>query len=94
MRSTMYQYIKVDWIHSNPEDPVVLYSELDQEQWERRKVEVYASGVMDYADSHSATGTTRLSIEPIPPLEELSQEFKAQYLDATEFEQVWSMATN
>jgi len=37
-------YLKVKWIHSHPDAPVLLYSELDRERWEVRKVEVFRDG--------------------------------------------------
>ncbi|WP_409566395.1 DUF6881 domain-containing protein [Rhizobium leguminosarum] len=36
------KYIKVKWLHSSPDTPVLLYSELDSDMWEVRKVEAYA----------------------------------------------------
>src|SRR5262249_25192281 len=38
------EWIRVEWRHDSPDDPVVLYSELDAERWETRKVDVYADG--------------------------------------------------
>ncbi len=37
-------YIRVRWLHENPEAPVLVVSELDDHRWERRKVEVFADG--------------------------------------------------
>jgi hypothetical protein len=42
------KYVKVRWNHALPNEPVVLYSELDDQMWETRKVEVYADGRADF----------------------------------------------
>ncbi|WP_421996326.1 DUF6881 domain-containing protein [Reyranella sp.] len=38
------KYIKVRWRHCLPNEPVTLYSEIDEDRWERRKVYVFADG--------------------------------------------------
>ena len=45
------KYLFVRWKHPNPEDPTLLYSELNEDRWEVRKVEVYADGRLGYADN-------------------------------------------
>jgi len=37
--SELMKYIKVSWRHVHAEEPVLLYSELDDLHWETRKVE-------------------------------------------------------
>ena len=86
------QHIKVEWVHNHPDEPIVLYSELDEGRWEIRKVEVYADGTMDFADAEHSSGNTRLGSLPVPPLNELSNEFKPQVIAAAEFERTWSLA--
>lgn len=93
MSSGAFQYIRVDWIHTHADEPTVLYSELDMGRWEVRKVEVYANGTMDFADTDNSSGTTRLGSLPVPPFAELSSEFKPKVIDAAEFEHVWLIAT-
>ena len=84
-------HIKVNWIHSNPANPVTLYSEIDQEMWEVRKVEVFADGHRDFADANYRTGSTRLGIEPLPSFDEISSdpEFQLTMISAEEFETEW-----
>ena len=65
-------YIKVKWFHASPDDPVLLYSELDSERWEKRKVEVFRDGHCGYASANQATDSTRLGEEPIPSLAEIA----------------------
>lgn len=88
-------YIKVSWIHDFPNEPVELYMELDDESWERRKVEVYADGRCDFAYVLGRSGTTRLSECQIPPLSEiaLDPQFRPEIIPASTFEALWSTAT-
>jgi hypothetical protein len=34
-------YIKVLWIHKNKDEPIELYSELDEDRYETKKVEIF-----------------------------------------------------
>ena len=88
------KYVKVRWIHTSPDEPVMLYSELNEELWELRKVEVYADGRADFADREGRSGSTKLGIEPLPPLEEIAAdpEFEPVVISAEEFEAAWESA--
>jgi hypothetical protein len=49
---------------------------------------------MDFADHEERSGTTKLGIEPLPPLEEIADdpEFELMTIDAEEFEVTWKQA--
>jgi len=85
-------YIKVKWIHSHSDEPVWLYSELDEDRWETRKVEIFQDGTTGFAGPGEAAGTTKLSIEPLPTLEEIASDpqFVPQEVQRQEFEEVWA----
>jgi len=87
-------HLKVVWRHESDDDPVLLYSELDDERWELRKVEIYADGRMDRADADSQTGSTWLSVEPLPGIEEIREQepFEPEAISAVEFEAIWRAA--
>ena len=87
-------YLKVRWLQDSPDYPTLLYSELDADLWEVRKVDVYADGRMDFADGTEETGSTGLSTEPVPPIEEIAAipELEPAIVSAEEFEAVWKMA--
>lgn len=88
------KWIKVLWKHDQLEDPVVLLSEIDEDHWELRKIEIYADGRLGYADANREVGGTRLGIEPVPPLQEIAANdaFELQMLTEDEFEQAWRAA--
>jgi hypothetical protein len=88
-------YIKVVWKHSSQADPVLLYSELDSERWEVRKVEVFPDGKMSYAASNTSCGGTELGLIPVPPLGEINAnaEFEGRQITSAEFQSVWEQAT-
>jgi hypothetical protein len=91
----MMIYIKVRWKHDDPNDPILLYSEVDDERWEVRKVEVFSDGSSGYANSSTSRGMTFLSLEPIPTLSQIAAnpEFEPVAIAKDEFEAVWLKAT-
>jgi hypothetical protein len=46
-----FTYLECEWIHDFPDDPVLLYSELDRERWETRKVDLFRDGSKGWADA-------------------------------------------
>lgn len=85
-------YILVEWIHDLPDEPSLLLSELDEQQNEVRKIEIFPNGKVGYASSGIEVGGTRLSIEPIPDLSEIASDpqFKPRYISKEEFEKFWN----
>ena len=90
------KYLKVCWIHDLSTEPIEMFSELDNNFWELRKVEVFADGTATYADSNKSTGTSRLAEVPLPPIEEIAMDpqFIPMSISREEFERVWANATN
>src|SRR5262245_37022352 len=88
------RYQRVLWRHANPDYPVDLYSECDDEGWETRKVEVFADGSMTFADQQTSTGDTLLGEVPVPSIEEIARdpEFQPTTISKEEFEVVWQKA--
>jgi hypothetical protein len=72
----------------------MLYSELDAQRWETRKVEVFVDGRMTYADSTTESGDTALGTEPIPTLTQIAADpqFQPVEISKAEFESVWTKA--
>ena len=86
------KYIRCNWIHANREYPVILYSELDDANWETRKVEVYADGHCGFASEVESAGGTFLGLESVPPFEEINSdpEFECAEIQQAEFDEVWA----
>lgn len=86
------EYIKTQWIHSSPDYPVWLYSELDADRWEVRKVEIFADGQIGFASSTEHTGDTRLGDQRVPPIAQINAnaDFECNVIDKDEFERIWA----
>jgi len=85
------EYLKVEWLHSNDQYPILLFSELDEDRMEIRKVEQYRDGKVGFADHEGATCNTQLGIEPLPFIEDIAAdpEFLPTRITRKEFEEVW-----
>ncbi len=88
------EYIKVIWKHEPNEYPVAMYSELSQDRYENRKVEIFYDGQSCYAQDGKSTGPTALGELPVPPLKEISEDSQFDPITITkiEFEKVWDKA--
>jgi Domain of unknown function (DUF6881) len=88
------KYIRVEWHHSSPDNPIILYSEINDEGWEERKVEIFRDGPPGYASATEETRSTFLGLEPMPPISEIAADpqFEPREITKDEFEQVWSSA--
>lgn len=85
-------YLKVIWIHSFEDEPTELYSELDKNGWEVRKIEVYRDGSFGIATKEKSFGGTELSLEPLPNVEEIRKDpqFLPTEISKNEFEEIWN----
>ncbi len=88
------KYIHCLWVHTHPEEPVVLVSEVDIEWFECRKVEIWRSGRMGWADKTGSTEDTQLSTYSLKSLEEINSdpEFSAVEITKADFEIYWHLA--
>ncbi len=68
------QYVHCLWIHTYPEEPVVLVSEVDIKWFECRKVEMWRSGRFGWADKANSVGGTELSLYSLNSLEEINSD--------------------
>jgi hypothetical protein len=85
------QYIKCIWFHNSSEYPILLYSELDEERYESRKIEIYRNHRIGYATIDTKHNGTELGEAPVPETEEINRdiEFYAVQITREEFEIVW-----
>ena len=86
-----HSYIRVDWLHSSSDEPIELWSELNADREEVRKVESWADGRVGYASLDREAGGTRLGEGPVPPLREIAADpqFRPQTITQSEFEECW-----
>jgi hypothetical protein len=87
-------YLKVRWLHAHAADPVLLFSELDVDRYESRKIEVFADGRMGFAGEEGARAGTILGEQPVPPVSEIvaDPQFVVEPVDEREFEAAWRTA--
>jgi hypothetical protein len=62
------------WRHHFPDEPVLLYSELDDERWETRKVEIWRDGRVGLAGPDLEIDGTMLGFDVVPALDEIARE--------------------
>jgi hypothetical protein len=88
------RYVKTSWRHDFDDEPVLIYSELDEDSYETRKVEVFRDGRSEWSDENHQTDNIGLSEIPFPSATEISalSEFDVEEIASKEFEQVWEGA--
>jgi hypothetical protein len=86
-------YLRVHWKHAFPDEPRWLYSEVDDQRWERRKIEVFPDGRWGFADEHEEVGGSALGEATTLTLEQINAkpEFEAREIEQAEFEGLWTM---
>lgn len=86
------RHMQVRWLHSSPNDPIELWSEVDARREEIRKVELWADGRVGYAFGEVEAGGTRLGDGPIPSLDKIAAdpEFEPQAVSQSDFEECWA----
>jgi hypothetical protein len=73
-------------------DRFILYSELDDNRFEVRKVEVFRNRTCGYASAEGAFGGTQLGLLAMPELSEIAKDpqFEPVEIAQAEFETVWA----
>ncbi len=85
------RYMSIKWVHKDPGAPVQIYSEIGDDGYERRKVELYKNGRKGYADGNEEIGGTTLGMMPVPSLKEIAEQpgYEPKAIDAEEFQRIW-----
>lgn len=88
------RYLKVTWRHDLPDEPVALFSELDEANREVRKVEAFADGHYGFADTVENSVPTVLAELPLPPFDEIASDsqFHPEWITRSDFEKIWHRA--
>ncbi|MDQ0198242.1 DUF6881 domain-containing protein [Neobacillus ginsengisoli] len=86
------EYIYVEWIHNFIDDPVILISEIDENRFEKRKIEIYKNGKIGFAYNNVKVMGTRLSTEPMSSLNDISSDsqFSPKVITKDVFEKYWN----
>jgi len=84
-------HICIRWIHDSPDEPVWLFSELDDKGIEKRKVSFWGNGSHARAAEGIEVGDAALVREPFPNLSVLAKDpqFKVHEISPAAFELVW-----
>lgn len=80
-------HVKIEFTEAMPEEPILLYSELDEYRRELRKVEVFADGSHGYAEPTESAGGTRLGRTNLKT--SAAGAHTRTEIDAAQFEQIW-----
>jgi hypothetical protein len=89
---TDYRYIRVRWQHQNPDEPVDVWSELDAERFETRKLEICRDCRIGYASPDEESGGTRLGEVAVPPIGDIASDvqFEPEEVSKGAFENMWN----
>lgn len=85
---------------TTPEEgvPHIVYCEIDDSDYEVRKVGIYTDGSLGYATMDAEVGGVRLSDQETPSVEGINKSIyrlgKASSLSKEDFERIWSEYTN
>jgi hypothetical protein len=88
-------YVCGEWFHDFADEPCCIYSELDDERYETRKIEVFKDGTTTRASTEDLKrDPMALADQPIPSVEEVNAypEFHMEEISVTEFEDLWKSA--
>ncbi|MFZ5968241.1 MAG: DUF6881 domain-containing protein [Bacillota bacterium] len=86
------KYLMVGWFHNFSDEPITIYSEIDEQRNEVRKIELFKAGKIGYATEEVEFGGSGLSECPLPEIEEIAADpqFKPVEITKEEFEEVWN----
>nr|WP_213369438.1 hypothetical protein [Mesobacillus boroniphilus] len=86
------EYIYVEWIHDFTDEPIILISELDDNRYETRKIEIYKDGQVGFAYNDVEVLKTGLGIEPVPSIDQIASEseFSPKEITKEDFEKFWN----
>lgn len=95
-------WVKIEWRHTSENQPFLIYMELTARGLNKRKVELYKSGVIGFADEYHSVNGSILNEGVFPPVDEynrLNKEaeqvygskdyLKAFEVKKEEFERIW-----
>ncbi|MGC7097261.1 DUF6881 domain-containing protein [Amycolatopsis lurida] len=87
-------YVRVKWKHDSDDDPVWYLSELDEDGYETRKIQIYRDGRSEWADGNHETDSVGLAEIAFPGVDVVNAmpDFDAEEITAAEFGLAWRNA--
>ena len=84
-------FVKVKWHHDFEDEPVEIFSEVDNKGWVLRCLELFPDKSWGYSDGVVSALGTQLAKEPLPTLSEIAQDpqFVPEKITKEEFEELW-----
>jgi len=91
------KYIKIHWNHSFIDEPELIYSKINGERYEVKKVEIFKNG--NYIIYSKDVNSDRLAEGKYPQLEELNfkeelESMQAIEISEKEFNEIWKKYIN
>ena len=92
-------YERLEWIRDYENEPHFINSELDDERYEARKIELFAAGrIVEVSEDRPERGSTGLVVLPVPGIEEVNaireEEFLTEEIGAAAFDDLWKPTIN
>ncbi|MBQ9873354.1 MAG: hypothetical protein IJM30_02730 [Thermoguttaceae bacterium] len=93
-RPPRVDYSSCFWFHDNPNDPMLMYSELDEERWETRRLEIYPTGKVArlQGDDDMLADVPLSDVDDLNELNDCS-EFWNEAISKEYFELLWETKT-
>ena len=81
------------WTHTSQDDPILIYSEINSDRLETRKVEYFVGGAVGLASRKFEKGRTKLGSEPTPAVAKINEDsqFEAEEISDDEFNSIWDV---
>ncbi|MBD5473298.1 MAG: hypothetical protein HDR20_10555 [Lachnospiraceae bacterium] len=88
----MMEYILLEWFHDIEDEPYLIYSEIDYQRYETRKIEVFKNGTCLKCGEEILNSPIELADIAFPEnIDEINRDkqFYAKYITKKEFEKIW-----
>ena len=86
------EYILLEWFHDIENEPYIIYSEIDSQRYEIRKIEVFKNGTYLKCSEEILSSQIELADVAFPEnIDEINRDrqFCAKYITKEDFERMW-----
>ena len=91
------EYILLEWFHDIEDEPYLIYSEIDNQRYETRKIEVFKNGTCLRCGEEILNSSIDLADIAFPEnIDEINRDkqFHAKYITKKDFEKFWDSINN